>query len=225
MQSRFSIIIDFDSTIISVETLELLAEISLSNQENKMQLIKKISHYTNLAMSGKISFEESLALRFDLMKINETHIKKSIKILKKKIDSSFLKNLDFIKKHMDSIYVVSGGFKSIIHPILNHIFETDWNIYANDFMFNSLGEVLGVKKNNPLSKSKGKVQLIKSLNLNNDIIMVGDGYTDYEVKKFNEAKYFLAYAAHVKRNNVIENSDFVCDNFSDVIEFINKKYN
>ena len=25
--------------------------------------------------------------------------------------------------------------------------------------------------------------------------------------------------------HVIENSDFVCDNFSDVIEFINKKYN
>ena len=73
--------------------------------------------------------------------------------------------------------------------------------------------------------SKGKVQLIKSLNLNNDIIVVGDGYTDYEIKKFNEAKYFLAYAAHVKRNNVIENSDFVCNNFFDVIEFINKKYN
>ena len=225
MQSRFSIIIDFDSTIISVETLEFLADISLSNQDNKTQLLQEISHYTNLAMNGEISFEKSLDLRFDLMKINETHIKESIKILKKKIDSSFLKNLDFIKKNMSSIYVVSGGFKSIIHPILNHIFETDWNIYANDFMFNSLGEVLGVKKNNPLSKSKGKVQLIKSLNLNNDIIMVGDGYTDYEVKKFNEAKYFLAYAAHVKRNNVIENSDFVCNNFSDVIEFINKKYN
>ena len=225
MQSRFSIIIDFDSTIISVETLEFLAEISLSNQENKMQLLQEISHYTNLAMNGKITFEKSLTLRFDLMKINETHIKESIKILKKKIDSSFLKNLDFIKKHINSIYVVSGGFKSIIQPILNHIFETDWNIYANDFIFNSLGEVLGVKKNNPLSMSKGKVQLIKSLNLNNDIIVVGDGYTDYEIKKFNEAKYFLAYAAHVKRNNVIENSDFVCNNFFDVIEFINKKYN
>ena len=75
-----------------------------------------------------------------------------------------------------------------------------------------------------LSLSKGKVELVKSLNLKNDIIIVGDGYTDYEIKKFNVAKYFLVYIAHVKRDNVIKNADIICNNFYDVVEFIDKKY-
>ena len=63
-----------------------------------------------------------------------------------------------------------------------------------------------------------------SNNYKYDIIIVGDGYTDYEIKKFNVAKYFLAYTAHVKRDNVVKNADAVCNDFYDVIKFLNKKY-
>ena len=28
------------------------------------------------------------------------------------------------------------------------------------------------------------------MNLSGDVIVVGDGYTDYEIKKHNQAKYF-----------------------------------
>ena len=83
MQSRFSIIIDFDSTIISVETLESLADISLSNQDNKTQLLQEISHYTNLAMNGEITFEKSqkinknLSERTDESSNSEQNSKKS----------------------------------------------------------------------------------------------------------------------------------------------------
>ena len=59
MKSQFSLIIDFDSTIIGVETLECLAEIVLSDKQNKKQIINKISNYTDLAMSGQIPFEKS----------------------------------------------------------------------------------------------------------------------------------------------------------------------
>ena len=69
MKSQFCLIIDFDSTLISVETLEYLADISIKNSYKKNGLVKKISHYTNLAMNGEITFEESLDRRFDLMQI------------------------------------------------------------------------------------------------------------------------------------------------------------
>tara|TARA_Y100001960_G_scaffold258238_1_gene277586 strand:- start:63 stop:740 length:678 start_codon:yes stop_codon:yes gene_type:complete len=224
MSAKFSLIIDFDSTIIGLETLEYLADISTNDSSDKKKLISQISHYTNLAMNGDITFEQSLDLRFDLIKLNRQDINNSISYLKNKIDTSFLDNINFFKKHFDSIYIVSGGFKSIIHSVLNSALDADWNVYANEFVFDDKGNVKGVEEGNPLSLSKGKVELVKSLNLDNDIIIVGDGYTDYEIKKFNVAKYFLAYTAHIKRNNVINNADVVCSDFYDVIEFIEKKY-
>tara|TARA_B100000700_G_scaffold179295_1_gene197946 strand:+ start:319 stop:996 length:678 start_codon:yes stop_codon:yes gene_type:complete len=224
MKSKFSLIIDFDSTIISLETLECLAEIALFKNKNKNEIIDKISDYTKLAMNGDITFEESLDYRFNLIELSKHHIDKTIDLLKSKIDDSFISNIDFFSKHQNDVYIVSGGFYSIIDSVLLSETGIKWNIFANNLIFNDFDKVLGVDKKNPLSYSMGKVKLIQSLNLNNDIIMVGDGYTDYEVKKFNVANYFLAYTRHIQRDNVISKADFNCENFNQVIDFLEKNY-
>ena len=220
MASKFSLIIDFDSTIISLETLEYLASISLHNNNQKNKISKKISHYTNLAMNGEITFEESLDMRLNLMGITRNHINKAISDLSNKLDSTFLDNIDFLKEHSDDIYIVSGGFKSIIKSVLLSSTNVNWNVFANEFKFDKHNNVIGIDSDNLLAFSKGKVELVKKLNLNNDIIIIGDGYTDYEVKKHGLAKYFLAYTAHAKRENVIIHADKVCKNFDQVLEFI-----
>ena len=224
MDSKFSLIIDFDSTIIGLETLECLAEISLSNHKNKTEIINKISDYTNLAMNGQISFEKSLECRLDLMNVNSKHISQLIKEIVKNFDQSFFENLDFFKKNSSNIYIVSGGFKSIIESVMFSVTNFKWNIFANNFIFNEEKKMTGINTNNPLAHSFGKVNLIKSLNLKNDIIVVGDGYTDYEIKKHNLAKYFLAYTKYVQRDNVICNADKICTNFNHVINFLKQNY-
>ena len=173
-------------------------------------------------MNGEITFEESLDIRLNLMGITRNHINKAIDDLSDKLDSTFLDNIDFFKENIDDIYIVSGGFKSIISPILLSFMNLDWNIFANEFKFDKDDNVVGIESNNPLAFSKGKVELVKKLNLNNDVIIIGDGYTDYEVKKYGAAKYFLAYTAHAKRDNVIVHADKVCKNFNQVLEFIKK---
>ena len=122
MSAKFSLIIDFDSTIIGLETLEHLADISINDSSKKKKLISQISHYTNLAMNGDITFEQSLDLRFDLIKLNRQDINNSINYLKNKIDPSFLDNINFFKNYFNSVYIVSGGFKSIIQSVLNSAF-------------------------------------------------------------------------------------------------------
>jgi len=224
MSSKFSLIIDFDSTIINLETLEFLGSISLQGNNQKDNIIQKISYYTDLAMNGDITFQESLEIRLKLMKLHKKHINESIKVLDNKIDKSFLKNINFFKKNIDCTYIVSGGFKSIIEPVLLSSTNLNWNIFANELNFNQEGYVVGVNQDNPLAFSKGKIELVKKLNLNNDIIIIGDGYTDYEVKKYGVAKYFLAYTAHAIRRNVIINADKTCKNFNEVIEFIENNY-
>ena len=220
MSSNFSLIIDFDSTIIDLETLEFLASFSLQGNNQKHNIIQKVSHYTDLAMNGEITFQESLEIRLKLMKIHKKHINETVKALNDKIDKSFLKNIDFFKKYIDSTYIVSGGFKSIIEPALLFSTNTNWNIFANELKFNHEGYVIGVNKDNPLAFSKGKVELVKGLDLKNDIIIIGDGYTDYEVKKDGNADIFIQYTENVNRLELNKNADYICSDFSQIIKII-----
>ena len=224
MKPRFNLIIDFDSTIVGLETLECLAEISLSEKKNKKQTISKIADYTSLAMNGQLSFEKSLEYRLKLMNITKNHIDELIKKLVKEIDVTLMDNIDFFKKNSSNIYIVSGGFQNIIESVMLSATKFKWNVFANNFIFDLNGSLVGVDMQNPLSSSLGKVKLIKSLNLNDDIIIVGDGYTDYEVKKYKVAKYFLAFIRYVKRDNVVCNADKICKDFNQVVNFLKKNY-
>tara|TARA_Y100000768_G_C23901341_1_gene645239 strand:+ start:109 stop:783 length:675 start_codon:yes stop_codon:yes gene_type:complete len=223
MSSKFSLIIDFDSTIVKIETLDCLAGIVLSKSKNKNELINQINKITNSAMNGEISFKQSINQRLSLLDFNTNHISKLILEIIKNIDSTFVKNLDFFEKYVNDVYIISGGFKNIIIPALKSISDKQWKVFANDMVFQN-EKIIGIDKKNILSKNFGKVNLVKSLNLNNDVIVVGDGFTDYEIKKYNLANYFLCYTRHIKRKKIIKYADLECYDFNQVKEFINKNY-
>ena len=121
INSKFALIIDFDSTIVSLESLEYIAELSLKDNKNKNYSINKINDLTSLAMNGDISFEDSLEGRLALMDISNNHIIDTVDYLKTKIDNSFKNNIDFFQDFINDIYIVSGGFQSIIHPLMQSL--------------------------------------------------------------------------------------------------------
>ena len=50
---------------------------------------------------------------------------------------------------------------------------------ANTFKFDHDGKIIGFDEKDELCENQGKVKKIKSLNLQGEAIMIGDGYTDY----------------------------------------------
>ena len=56
-------IIDFDSTFIKDESLDVLAKFSFGKED---KFVDKIANITNDGMEGKISFKESLTRRIEL---------------------------------------------------------------------------------------------------------------------------------------------------------------
>ena len=58
IQTKRNFVFDFDSTLTSVEALDVLAEITLVNNPDKDQIIEDIIDITNLGIDGKISFTE-----------------------------------------------------------------------------------------------------------------------------------------------------------------------
>ena len=217
MNQEINIILDFDSTIIQLETIEVLAEFSLGKDTNKDNIYNKIKNMTNLAMSGKLSFSEALSKRVSLIGAAKNDVDKTIRFLKEKISPSFKKNLSFFNERKENCFIISGGFKEIITPIIKELNFLEKNIFANSFIYNNQ-KIISVDKNNPLAENNGKNLVAQNLKGYN--IIIGDGYTDYEVKKHNNAKLFIQFIENINRVELNESADFICSDFSEIVEII-----
>lgn len=210
-------IIDFDSTFVSVESLDLLATISLDGNADKDQKVKQIADITDLGMNGELSFTDSLKRRLAVLEANKSHLKKLIPLLKSEISPSFEKNRAFIQEHSDSIYIISSGFKEFIVPVVADFGIPEDHVLANTFEFDESGNITGADQQNPLAGDSGKIKVVKQLNLEGEIIAVGDGYTDYEIKKAGLATQFFVFTENVSREKVLEAATFVASSFDEVL--------
>lgn len=214
-------IIDFDSTFIKSESLDDLAKICLERNHKKLEIVKKIGEITRLGMEGKIDFGESLRRRMDLLIVTKDDLKKLANILKNKVTISIKRNKGFFKKYCKQIYIISGGFKEYIWPIVKKYYLDEDHVFANSFIFDSKGRAIGYDQKNPLCKNGGKAKVVRSLNLKGKIHVIGDGYTDYELKEIGLAQSFTAFIENVKRESVLKRADKIAPNFDEFL-FENK---
>ena len=200
-------IIDFDSTFTQVEALDELVKISLSGTGNASKVLDIIKETTELAMAGEISFSESLRKRVSLLDANKKNLNDLVLVLKGKVSDSFIRNKEFFITFSDQIRIVSSGFKEFIVPIVAEFGIDEENVYANTFIFDEEGRIIGFDEENYLSQDKGKVKLLKELQLPGEVYVLGDGYTDYEIREAGLANKFFAFTENVERDIVISMAD------------------
>ena len=220
MNNHWSMVLDFDSTIVSIETLDYIAEISLQDDSKRNEVLKKIKNLTDAGMAGEISFESSLKKRLDLLNLNYSHIIEISKSIQSFITPSILNNTDWIKENADRIYIFSGGFKEIIRDVVTKLDLHEEHIFANEFIYDNEGNILGVDMDNPFSQSNGKIIQADLLKMASPLIVVGDGNTDAEMKKLDINVSFIAFTENVFRESVVKKADIVAESFDDVIRFV-----
>ena len=216
-----TLFIDFDSTFVKVETIDELAKLSLKNDPDADTKISMISEITNQAMSGEISFPVALEKRLKVLSLSKDDIRKATDDISNMVSDSFIKNKEFIASNSDSIWIVSGGFKEVITPIVREFGIAENHILANSFIY-SKNQVIGCDRNNDLFKDKGKIKAINNLNLDNDIIIMGDGFTDYEVYSEGVAKAFICYTENITRKSIVEKSSYTASSFNEAIDILNQ---
>lgn len=214
-------IIDFDSTFTQVEALDILGEISLAGDPNSNDKLQAIKDITDRGMEGSVNFRESLEQRLDILKANRQQIGDLIKALKKKVSKSFERNREFLQENAEDIFIISNGFKDFIIPIVADYGINKENVFANEFVYDENGQIVDFNRDNPLSKNNGKAETIKNLNLSGDIYVIGDGYTDYEIKASGLANKFYAFTENVHRPKVTSKADHVAPSFDEIL-YINK---
>ena len=213
-------VFDFDSTLTRVEALDVLAEITLQGKSNKDEVIQEIQEITNLGIDGDISFTESLERRIRLLNAHKDNLDGLVEELRQKISKSIASNKEFFEKYSEDIYVISCGFKEFIDPIVKEYNIPSERVYANTFKFDEDGNIIGFDEKNVLASHNGKIECLKHLDLDGEVQVIGDGYSDYVMREAGLAHKFFAYTENVHRDKAANNADHVAPNLDEFL-FVN----
>lgn len=217
MSPTIKFIIDFDSTFTQVEALDILGEISLAKDPAREEKLQAITDITDKGMDGSITFRESLEQRLEILNANKSQITDLIAVLKKKVSKSFDRNKEFLLENAHDIFIISNGFKDFIIPIVADFGIQKENVFANDFIYDEQGNIVDFNRENPLSKNNGKAETIRRVNLEGDIYVIGDGYTDYEIKASGLANKFYAFTENVSRARVTKEADHIAPSLDEIL--------
>ncbi|WP_431121685.1 phosphoglycerate dehydrogenase [Flagellimonas flava] len=210
-------VFDFDSTLTRVEALDVLAEMTLQGKSNKDEIIQEIQDITNLGIDGDISFTESLERRIRLLNAHKNDLDGLVGELRQKISKSIASNKEFFEKYSDDIYVISCGFKEFIDPIVEEYNIPSERVYANTFTFDAEGHIVGFDEDNVLASHNGKIECLKRLDLEGEVQVIGDGYSDYVMREAGIADKFFAYTENVHREKAASNADHVAPNLDEFL--------
>jgi D-3-phosphoglycerate dehydrogenase len=202
-------IVDFDSTFVQVEALDELAKISLAKNRDRDKTVARIQDITRQGMEGTLSIDKSLNERIKLLHANRQHLATLTLKLKKSVSPSVKRNKEFFRKNAANIFIVTSGFREYVVPVVKDFGIKETNVLANSFEFDKLGNISAVKKGELLAKPKGKVEAVRRLKLKGEVIALGDGYTDYEMREAKVVNRFFAFTENVERPNVMAKADGV----------------
>lgn len=217
IQTSDIICFDVDSTVICEEGIDELAEFCGKGEE--------VSNLTKEAMGGSMTFQEALRRRLDIIKPSQSQIRQFL-MEKPSTLSPHIKNfMDYLHGMNKKIYLISGGFHSLIDPVCQELRIPLTNLFANKLLFDYNGNYAGFDTNQPTSRSGGKgdaIAQIRSFNssqlvTNNQliIVMIGDGATDLEACP--PANFFIGYGGNVVRDPVRERSQYYVTDFTQLM--------
>ena len=213
------LIIDFDSTFIRDETLDEIANI-ISNSNTDSDLKEKVSDITNQAMEGKIDFNSALRKRVEMLNIHKKDISRITTILNERVSKSFIKNKNRLLSLSNRIYIISGGFKEIIIPIVEKFGIDKDRVFANEFTYDKNDFISGINENSVLSYSDGKIRALKKIDISSGAYIIGDGSTDLEMKQVDGVIAFICFIENIDRQSVSKKADYIASNLDEVFRII-----
>lgn len=202
---------DVDSTLIEDEGIDALASYCEKGGE--------VARVTKEAMSGTMSFQEALQKRLDIIKPSQEQIRKFLLKGPNRLTQNVKRFIEQLQKEGKEIYLISGGFYTLIEPLALELKIPVKNIYANKLMFFYDGTYADFDRTQPTSRSGGKAEAITAIRKHYPpetvITMIGDGATDLEAVP--PANYFIGFGGNVLRPEVHRRAQYYITNFQQLM--------
>ncbi|XP_049873802.1 phosphoserine phosphatase isoform X2 [Pectinophora gossypiella] len=201
---------DVDSTVIRDEGIDELARFCGKGEE--------VKRLTAEAMGGSMTFQEALKKRLDIIRPTVSQIKEFLDTFPIHLTPGITELVRDLHNRGVQVYLVSGGFRSLIEPVAEKLNIPISNIFANRLKFYFNGEYAGFDENEPTSRSGGKGLVIRRLKEQygyQRLIMIGDGATDAEASP--PADGFIGFGGNVVREEVKKRASWYVTDFQELI--------
>lgn len=201
---------DVDSTVIQDEGIDELARFCGKGDE--------VKRLTAEAMGGSMTFQEALKKRLDIIRPSVHQVREFLEKFPIHLTPGIAELVKTLHERGVIVYLVSGGFRSLIEPVAVKLGIPISNIYANRLKFFFNGEYAGFDENEPTSRSGGKSLVVRRLKEQYDyqrVVIIGDGATDAEASPPADA--FIGFGGNVVREEVKRKAAWYVTDFQELI--------
>jgi D-3-phosphoglycerate dehydrogenase len=203
-----SFVFDFDSTLVTVESLEEVIALTVRKKtpSERKAIMQQVQWITDMGMNGELNFSESLQQRLKIAPPSLKELTVFKQSILTKITPGIPQVIRFLQEQKQSIFVLSGFFQDCLLPVTRKLGITDTCVLGNECFLNQQGAFCGIDTQNPLAHGNGKTEIIRGLKeaglLPGKICMIGDGATDLAPYLDHEVELFIGFGANQSRKKV-----------------------
>ena len=199
-----SIIFDFDSTIISSESLEDLVICKLKDEPEKVEFVREI---TEAGMLGTIDFHESLSQRLALVQLHHEEVTSYAMNLMHALTAGMRELISDLQLRGQSVWILTGSLRELVLPVGISLGIPSDQIHGVEVIWNDEGFYDKMDSSNSFSLSKIAGSRKISHLWDSPNILIGDGMTDCALKKEGAVDAFIAFTEHARRESVVQGAD------------------
>lgn len=206
---KLFVFFDVDSTVISIETLDYLVIQSIGTHA-----AEEIQKITDKGMNGEMELRDSIRARIQIGKITKKEIENLAAQITNYITPGMQECIEFLQHSGHEVFLLTSGFHEYLSPLAEKLNIPQDHVFANRFLYDAHGTVIGADESNPLINADGKIKVITDCKKGFSI-MVGDGINDLRTRTVVD--YCIGFGAHKIREKVRQGADQFVTNTKDLL--------
>lgn len=204
--TRYSqVVLDVDSTLSGIEGIDWLAS------RCGAEACAAIAAMTAAAMRGDVPLESVYSARLDIVRPTRADIAGLAKAYVAAIAPGARKAIALLRSNGLQVALVSGGLRDAILPLAAYVGIEARDVHAVPLCFTDAGEYDGYDSSSALWRSGGKPTVVASIASGSEMVAVGDGMTDADLKPV--VAKFVAFTGFARNDRVVACADDVISSF------------
>ncbi|MEZ5990258.1 MAG: HAD-IB family phosphatase [Planctomycetota bacterium] len=197
-----TVVLDFDSTLVPVESLEVYAGRRLGGDRDLETELREI---TRLGMEGRLPFATSLARRLAIVAPERAGLAEVGEDLARELSAGATETVAALAAAGHECWIVSGAFVEVLRPAARRLGIPEDRVLGLRARWDDAGAFAGFAEGPPFHRSK--VEGLRALGPSWPLprVGVGDGATDLALLEEGLVDAFVLYVEHQRRESMLRN--------------------
>lgn len=127
-------------------------------------------------MGGAVKFQDALAERLNLMALSQQQLDQFLKVHPAQLSKGIPELVKQLQQQGKAVFLVSGGFRQVIHPIAESLGIPLSHVYANQLLFKEDGSYAGFDRDEFTSRSGGKAEAVRDIKVGGPVCKISWGF-------------------------------------------------